>query len=220
MLRVNRFNRSFVVGILMLTVLTSTACVSESTSDVKSDTPDNHVLHDGPRVEISNAGRTPDPIQEIFVKGRKPRGKLGLPTVVNAEDRFSNPPEIPDKIFQFVQSISTLNPDCRESTQTVNECFAIVQVDLNEDSFSDFVLFGRGRNGGANVASFYVLAGTQSDFKVVLEDVKLQLEITERKTKGYFDITTFAATASIGFTNYYSFDGTKYKIRRKTQENL
>lgn len=163
---------------------------------------------------------TPDPMQEILTKGRNVKGKLQLPTVINAEDRFINPVKMPDDVLQFVRNLSELTKDCKEPVQAINECFAIVQVDLNEDSLADFILFGRGRNGGANVAPFYVFAGTKDGLSLVLEDVKLQVEIQSKKTKGNFDIVAAAVTANILFTSYYTYNGKTYVLKRKVEEKL
>ena len=163
---------------------------------------------------------TPDPIQKIFLENRKERGKLRLPTVINAEDRFTDPSEIPAAILKFIEQIPDVHEDCKVSVQSINDCFAVVQVDLNEDSFADFILFGRGRNGGANIAPFWVLAGTQNGFSLVLQDAKLQLEIQRKKNQGYFDIVAEAVVAGNLFTEYYSFDLNSYKSNRTVKSKL
>src|SRR5688572_23891664 len=61
---------------------------------------------------------TPDPIQKIFLENRKERGKLRLPTVINAEDRFTDPSEIPAAILKFIEQIPDVHEDCKVSVQS------------------------------------------------------------------------------------------------------
>ena len=85
----------------------------------------------------------------------------------------------------------------------------------------DLVVIGNGEAyAGANVGPFWIIRDLPMGPLVVLSEISLGLTIETKRSNKCLNVQAFAATAEVGTTTDFSFNGEKYVVSRQKSGKL
>lgn len=153
--------------------------------------------------------------------GSTPERTTALPEEsFHMEERLKHPVEVPSIVLRQLQSGNLNIVDaCMDNGRILSECYEAGIADLDRDSFTDFVIVGRGKMLGANVTPFWIVRGSDIP-RLILEVAAHDLFIGRKRTKGHYDIDAVSMTATEIITTTFKFNGEKYEAVRTLRESL
>lgn len=136
------------------------------------------------------------------------------------EDKFEHPVPLNEsakKALASEQGIADVLKDEKLSVETMPEdWFTASEVHLSNPAEVDLVVMGNHIARGAYTSAFWVLRKSPEGYRVVFRNDAHDLQLLDTKTSGLRNILTDVITLRYGSTAEYAFDGTTYKIVKRT----
>ncbi|HVG92555.1 MAG TPA: hypothetical protein VNB54_13765 [Alphaproteobacteria bacterium] len=103
-----------------------------------------------------------------------------------------------------------------QDRKNVAEFFTASEVHLVAANHTDLVVMGKCPMSGADNTWFWVIRSARKHPLVALFAGGYSLELLTRRTKGYRDVRCTWSSPQETSTKMYSFDGSRYKLRKET----
>lgn len=137
------------------------------------------------------------------------------------DEGFKRPAKLPAAIAPLLRDI--VNESCRGQVPTEHadfrSWFVGSRITLSRDRLA-FIVIAFGEHlclTGIDNVWFWVFLKTAKGYRRVLSGGTLLVDVLKAKSHGLHDIETNVATAQTNYRNFYSFDGTVYKMRKCMQ---
>lgn len=136
------------------------------------------------------------------------------------ENSFSNPIQIPVEVSKKLKKDWEAKGCSSSDGQFSNSRFEATKVNLNNDRLPDLLIKAKDPNHclNGNAVSFWAFTMRGGTFTPVFYTYTLSLEVTEKRSKNYFELWTGRCTASICFNRLFAFDGQEYAQTREWEE--
>jgi hypothetical protein len=96
--------------------------------------------------------------------------------------------------------------------------FTASEIHLSSPAETDLIVMGTHLARGAYTSAFWVLRKSPDGYRVVFRDDAHDLQLQETRTNGFRNILAAVPTLRYVSTAEYAFDGTTYKIIKRTSE--
>ncbi len=136
------------------------------------------------------------------------------------EESFRNPIQIPVEVSEKLKR-DWQGRGCSDSNEQFSTSwFEATRINLNDDKFPDLLIKAKDPNHSfnGNAISFWVFANRGGKFNQVFYAYTLSFEVTNIRSKNYFDLWTGRCTASICFNRSFTFNGQEYAKTREWEE--
>jgi hypothetical protein len=138
-------------------------------------------------------------------------------THFDLEEPILRPVPIPRAILQILKiDPAVLQSGCPEKDhppeQILASWFEASPIHLHAESEVDVIV--KARNGclfGANIGPFWVFKSTAKGYEQILSTAALAINVLQRKSNGYRNISAAAVVAGKPVTVLYKFDGQSYQ---------
>ncbi len=142
----------------------------------------------------------------------------------NLEDNVRNQVTLSDAELAALTNDSLMqktlhpNPSAPKLTQ---EGIEATVVHLCGSSERDLLVIGNGEAFvGANLGPFWIIRSLPTGPTVVLSELSLALTIETKRSNKCLSVQAFAATATVGTTTDFTFNGEKYVVSRQKSQKL
>lgn len=181
----------------------------------RSISPSNMILTATPKP-------SPTPVSiktQIKTKTREQTG-FGM------EDEIKYPVPLPNDVLKILREDEYVRARSLKEGESVENItaslFVASEIDLNEDNLPDLVVTGSEDSNlsGANVTVYWLFRNTPEGHRCVAELNTFGFDILKTKTNGFRDIEASAQTLEKVFTDFYVFDGKKYRLKMSRRKPI
>jgi hypothetical protein len=144
--------------------------------------------------------------------------------VFEAEGRIRRPVTVPDDVLRILRQDERNQRRLEEGKTPADmpaSWFVGSNIHLNDDHLPDLVVMAANpRLLGANIVPFWIFHNTPQGHQLGLHTMTLGLKVLKSKTNGYRDISTTEVAAGEIFDTVYTFNGTEYRMARRSKERI
>jgi hypothetical protein len=135
------------------------------------------------------------------------------------DDQVQHPVPIPEPIFRFL--IEQVDVKDQGTPEEIRKWLSVAEVHLAGPNEIDWVVYGGGGLGGANVSPFWIFVpNTEEGHRLVMHDSAHNLDFLRGRSNGYRDINLTSLTCCELSETLLKYDGRMYKAARARLRKL